>query len=81
MGGDRHECSVGLRTCRQQPGSKPRHHTPQGVVHGGVQATAVESAAGIGAPTAVADRGQFAIGVHKATDFRLPRRSTVTAIR
>jgi acyl-coenzyme A thioesterase PaaI-like protein len=50
-------------------------------VHGGVQATAVESAAGIGAPTAVADRGQFAIGVHKATDFRLPRRSTVTAIR
>lgn len=45
------------------------HHTPWGVVHGGVYASAVESAASIGASVAVADRGQFAVGVHNATDF------------
>jgi len=47
----------------------PEHHTPWGVVHGGVFATAVESAASIGASAAVAARGQFAAGVHNATDF------------
>jgi 1,4-dihydroxy-2-naphthoyl-CoA hydrolase len=47
----------------------PEHHTPWGVVHGGVYATAVESAASIGASLAVADQGQFAVGVHNATDF------------
>lgn len=47
----------------------PEHHTPWGVVHGGVYTTAVESAASIGASVAVADRGQFAVGVHNATDF------------
>jgi 1,4-dihydroxy-2-naphthoyl-CoA hydrolase len=45
------------------------HHTPWGVVHGGVYTTAVETAASIGASTAVADRGQFAVGVHNGTDF------------
>jgi len=50
----------------------PEHHTPWGVVHGGVYTTAVESAASIGASTAVADRGQFAVGVHNATDFLRP---------
>ena len=45
------------------------HHTPWGVVHGGVYTTAVESAASIGASLAVADRGEFAVGVHNATDF------------
>ncbi|MGW0044139.1 PaaI family thioesterase [Rhodococcus sp. NPDC003348] len=45
------------------------HHTPWGVVHGGLYATAVESAASIGASAAVADRGQFAVGVHNGTDF------------
>ncbi|KIQ16262.1 PaaI family thioesterase [Rhodococcus sp. MEB064] len=45
------------------------HHTPWGVVHGGVYASAVESVASIGASVAVADRGQFAVGVHNATDF------------
>ena len=45
------------------------HHTPWGVVHGGVYTTAVESAASIGASLAVADRDQFAVGVHNATDF------------
>jgi 1,4-dihydroxy-2-naphthoyl-CoA hydrolase len=45
------------------------HHTPWGVVHGGVYAALAESAASIGASLAVQDRGQFAVGVHNATDF------------
>lgn len=60
----------------------PDHHTPWGVVHGGVYATIVESAASIGASAAVADRGEFAVGVHNATDFLRPateRRASVTA--
>jgi 1,4-dihydroxy-2-naphthoyl-CoA hydrolase len=59
-----------------------RHHTPWGVVHGGVYATFVESAGSIGASAAVADRGQFAVGVHNATDFLRPStggRATVIA--
>jgi uncharacterized protein (TIGR00369 family) len=47
----------------------PEHHTPWGVVHGGVYTTVVESAASIGASAAVADRGQFAVGVSNSTDF------------
>jgi uncharacterized protein (TIGR00369 family) len=47
----------------------PEHHTDQGVVHGGVYATLVEIAGGAGANAAVADRGQFVVGVHNATDF------------
>lgn len=46
-----------------------QHHTPWGVVHGGVFTTAVETAASIGASVAVQDRGQFAVGVHNSTDF------------
>ncbi|HSK99721.1 MAG TPA: PaaI family thioesterase [Rubrobacteraceae bacterium] len=49
-----------------------RHHTPWGVVHGGVYATAVESAASIGASAAVEERGQFAVGVSNSTDFLRP---------
>ncbi|KAA0024031.1 PaaI family thioesterase [Antrihabitans cavernicola] len=45
------------------------HHTPWGVVHGGVNTTAVETAASIGASLAVQDRNEFAVGVHNATDF------------
>lgn len=48
------------------------HHTPWGVVHGGVYATIVETAASVGASAAVADRGEFAVGVHNATDFLRP---------
>lgn len=48
------------------------HHTPWGVVHGGVYATLVESAGSIGASQAVLDRGEFAVGVHNATDFLRP---------
>jgi uncharacterized protein (TIGR00369 family) len=50
----------------------PGHHTPWGVVHGGVYCAVVESAASIGASLAVADRGQFAVGVNNSTDFLRP---------
>jgi uncharacterized protein (TIGR00369 family) len=45
------------------------HHTPWGVVHGGLYATAVESACSIGASAAVADARQFAVGLSNHTDF------------
>jgi uncharacterized protein (TIGR00369 family) len=45
------------------------HHTPWGIVHGGVYTSAIESAASIGASAAVADRGEYAVGVHNATDL------------
>ena len=47
----------------------PEHHTPWGVVHGGVYTAAVESAASVGASAAVADQGGVALGVHNSTDF------------
>lgn len=47
----------------------PEHHTPWGTVHGGVHTSAVESAAVIGASAAVADRGQYAVGLAHATDL------------
>ena len=46
-----------------------RHHTPWGVVHGGVYTTAVETIASVGASVAVKDRGEFAVGVNNTTDF------------
>ena len=49
-----------------------RHHTPWGVVHGGVYASAVESAASLGASAAVEQRGQFAVGLNNTTDFLRP---------
>jgi uncharacterized protein (TIGR00369 family) len=45
------------------------HHTPWGVVHGGVYTTAVESVASVGASVAVMDDDQFAVGVSNSTDF------------
>lgn len=47
----------------------PEHHTPWGVVHGGLYTTAVESAASIGASLAVADRHMYAVGLSNYTDF------------
>jgi len=46
-----------------------RHHTPWGIVHGGVYATAIESAASIGATAAVRDAGQVAAGMTNTTHF------------
>ncbi len=47
----------------------PEHHTPWGIVHGGVYATAVESAASIGASLTVADREMVAVGLTNTTHF------------
>ncbi len=45
------------------------HHTPWGIVHGGVYATAIESAASIGASLAVRDQGMVAVGLTNTTHF------------
>src|SRR3954452_9532700 len=47
----------------------PDQHTPWGVVHGGVYWMVIESAASVGASTAVLDRGQFSVGVNNKSDF------------
>ena len=47
----------------------PQHHTPWGIVHGGVYTTAIESAASIGASSAVRDHGQVAVGLTNTTHF------------
>lgn len=59
----------------------PQHHTPWGVVHGGVYTTAVESAASVGASTAVAERGQIAVGVHNSTDFLRSTQAATATVR
>jgi 1,4-dihydroxy-2-naphthoyl-CoA hydrolase len=48
------------------------HHTPWGVVHGGVWATVVESAASVGASTAVREQGMYAVGLTNTTHFLRP---------
>ncbi|MGO2035101.1 MAG: PaaI family thioesterase [Brevibacterium sp.] len=58
----------------------PDHHTPWGVVHGGVYTSIVESAGSIGASHAVADRGEFAVGVHNATDFLRPTTGATVSV-
>jgi 1,4-dihydroxy-2-naphthoyl-CoA hydrolase len=61
----------------------PDHHTPWGIVHGGVYATAVESAASVGASAAVRDQGLVAVGLTNTTHFLRPLTSgrvTVTAV-
>jgi uncharacterized protein (TIGR00369 family) len=45
------------------------HHTPWGMVHGGVYAAAIESACSIGASLAAEPAGQFAVGLSNQTDF------------
>ncbi len=45
------------------------HHTPWGIVHGGVYSTAIESATSIGACTAVLERGEVAVGLTNTTHF------------
>jgi 1,4-dihydroxy-2-naphthoyl-CoA hydrolase len=57
------------------------HHTPWGVVHGGVYATAVESACSVGASVAVADAGQFAVGLSNHTDFVRPHTQGTLHVR
>jgi uncharacterized protein (TIGR00369 family) len=45
------------------------HHQPWGLVHGGVYATAIESAASVGASTAAQEHGRVAVGVNNNTNF------------
>jgi 1,4-dihydroxy-2-naphthoyl-CoA hydrolase len=47
----------------------PDHLTPWGIVHGGVYSTAIESAASLGASTAVRERGEVAVGLSNTTHF------------
>ena len=49
--------------------------TPRGRGARRCHTTAVETAASLGASLAVRDRGQFAVGVHNATDFLRPATS------
>jgi len=57
------------------------HHTPWGVVHGGVYATAVESACSIGASAAVLHEDQYAVGLSNTTDFiRAHRRGQLQVV-
>lgn len=50
------------------------HHTPWGVVHGGLYASMIESAASLGATVAVLEGGRYAVGVSNQTDFLRPHR-------
>ena len=45
------------------------HHTPWGIVHGGVYSSAIESAASIGASASVRDREMVAVGLTNTTHF------------
>jgi uncharacterized protein (TIGR00369 family) len=47
----------------------PDHHTPWGIVHGGVYAAAIESTATIGATEAVSGEGMVAVGLTNTTHF------------
>ena len=61
------EISAARVTGHLELGSK--HHTPWGVVHGGVYTVAVETAASVGASIAVRDAGQVALGLTNTTHF------------
>jgi 1,4-dihydroxy-2-naphthoyl-CoA hydrolase len=50
----------------------PEHHTPWGIVHGGVYTTVIESAASVGASAAVRESGQVAVGLTNTTHFLRP---------
>ena len=64
------EVSAGRVTGRIDLG--PDHHTPWGIVHGGVYATAVETAASVGASIAAGEFGQIAVGLTNTTNFLRP---------
>jgi uncharacterized protein (TIGR00369 family) len=46
-----------------------RHHQPFGIVHGGIWASVVETAASMGAWQAVREQGSAVVGVSNHTDF------------
>jgi uncharacterized protein (TIGR00369 family) len=60
LGADRVEGTIDLG---------PQHHQPWGIVHGGVYATAIESAASLGAAVAASEHGLVPVGVNNNTNF------------
>jgi uncharacterized protein (TIGR00369 family) len=58
----------------------PALHQPYGIVHGGVHASVIETAASVAAATWLGDRGQV-VGVSNTTDFlRAVREGTLRAV-
>jgi 1,4-dihydroxy-2-naphthoyl-CoA hydrolase len=47
----------------------PEHHQPMGLVHGGVYAAVIETAASAGATLAAQEDGSVAVGVNNNTHF------------
>lgn len=59
-----------------------KHHQPQGIVHGGVYCSAIETACSVGASLSAAERtpGGAAVGLENHTSFiRAVRQGTLTA--
>ena len=58
----------------------PALHQPYGIVHGGVHASVIETAASVAAATWLGGRGQV-VGVNNSTDFlRAVREGTLRAV-
>jgi 1,4-dihydroxy-2-naphthoyl-CoA hydrolase len=58
-----------------------RHHQPDGLVHGGIYCTIIETLASLGAWMHVAEQGMSVVGVHNATDFlRAHRTGRIEAV-
>ncbi len=58
----------------------PALHQPYGIVHGGVHASVIETAASVAAAMWLGERGQV-VGVHNSTDFlRAVREGTLRAV-
>jgi 1,4-dihydroxy-2-naphthoyl-CoA hydrolase len=66
--------SIGASEVLAHLDADERHHTPWGIVHGGVYATIIESVCSIGGSFAVRDRNQAAVGVNNQTDFLRPHK-------
>ena len=58
----------------------PEHHTPWGIVNGGVYCTVIEATASIGASAAVQDRDMFAVGLTNTTHFLRPLASGIVTV-
>lgn len=58
----------------------PAHHTPWGIVRGGLYAAVIETVASLGASKAVEARDQFAVGVNNQTDFLRPHREGLLTV-
>lgn len=52
----------------------PRHHQPDGLVHGGVYASIVETLGSVGARAALGEGDAVPVGVANSTDFLRPHR-------